>query len=413
MILGIDKVDIQGYDSLISVCDKYIGSLWQIKCSLATAVNVMIRVRDGWKFHWTSSLSSQNKKKYYGFDVFVYEISMVLIVKAFGLISKASNLSEESLEKVETSKEYLVKAAKLWRTTAGILNLVRTKLIPQWRSRPKELENYPFELNESCLLQLEQECLINAQNCTIVVALQKVNLNNEEIVKSSNGKQSLRTIIMLLKGSIEFILKVEETNESLLLISLFQCIITFLKGLENHSNTSNSLKPDQEAVKAVEFLNYSKYLMNNVTKIFKLCQIENKSGKNGYLNKLKTHLNIFSEEIKSIFQEYKENNEKIYFGSIENFSVKEEINKLKGAFLPKLIETELPKINTLSFERKETVEKKIEEQVEKNEIESEFQQLNLNENGIDMEVFKHLPPDIQEEVRTSLKNKDSRQKTYF
>lgn len=368
----------------------------------------------------------------------------MLLVKALCHANKARDLCEALKSQAadpasksnmvswfdETAKQKLVQASKEFRVAAGIVHLIKTTVIKDWKAKPSHEDEVPLDLSNSCLHYLENLFLANAQQITVVVSYSKLQLHDEANYSNLSASQ-LNVLIQLVKGLTK---KVDEmtckTNRhlkddvSVFFKFVFTAICCKLLAMNSKHMITRVEESDKESAKAVELIRSSLIAMEDALKLFKSLKSSAK-GDELYLEILKPQLNELNDEIKAQYVECQELNEKVYFGHVSDFNVSETIRAYKSAFLPTLVEAQLPTVPVVSFEKKSVTPAPVSQGAPPTHSEAvniqQISQLSLNKDSqqsegsvkqvpevIDPEFFNSLPPDIQQEIAQQQQQQQSR-----
>ena len=312
----------------------------------------------------------------------------------------------------------MVDAAKRFRIAAGVISFIKDTLMPQWRNKPTLPEDLPPELKRDCLIHLESLFLINAQRITIVVSRQKITFDSNSWPKSS---PLFKVLVQLVKGLNEKLNDMScitdqhlKDDESVFFGVLTDAILCQFLALDCFLKVESSNEAEKDCAKSVRFIDAASSSMQQAIRVYRSVK---SSAKDYFLENLKPVLNELNQEIKEKSAEYHENNDKVYFGSVTDFDVAEQVRNVKSIFLPKIIEFQLPSVSPVSFERKAINKAPVTDSSQPPpsiEEATRIQNLSVNHNttnanvgntnpninaqGIDQSVFNALPPDVQQEV---------------
>ena len=145
--------------AIVAACKEYYPTVWCITESMVHGSDEPVKMKNKYKFSWTSVLDRRGRVSHWTNPAFVFEMAEILTLQALQTSNVAANCS---------AAEDYVSAAKLLREAAGILIYVADTLLPKWESTPALV---PFEVNSSVLKALAKVMQAQAQQMAIAKVL--------------------------------------------------------------------------------------------------------------------------------------------------------------------------------------------------------------------------------------------------
>eukprot|EP00924_Labyrinthula_sp_SR-Ha-C_P016107 snap_masked-scaffold_4-processed-gene-19.37-mRNA-1 protein AED:1.00 eAED:1.00 QI:0/-1/0/0/-1/1/1/0/488 len=383
--------------------ESYMSSLWQLQKSLEGAIGVEISfLEKPLMFSYRSNLKYKriNQKKFYDFKVMIIEVIFCLVVYAYAEFNNAVFLLKS------ITRENLITSSKLFQKVAGIISFLLDTLLTKWVSKPDNTE-IPLEFQPASLKLLKNISLEMSQKVSIVFALEKINFEcteGDELdwVESFSLEKtevaSLNLVIKLLAG-----LEKQSEDEATMYISNYLTFKLFgMKSLHdlNDPSTEDLAETSYSAVQyfffAMEKLKKYASLMSN----------------NENLELIREEL----DQVDAVYKQVREDNEKVYFGTDENFAHKLQLKmESRGdAFMAKVVEYQPPKVTILSFASESYVSPAsplkqnsfLDDPPRYEDVQSAPNVSSLlKANGIDEEVFNSMPMNMQDEILQDLRAK--------
>ena len=114
--------------NVVEAVNAYLSSVWAIQESLEYSAQAKIKLKGPLEFTWTSVLCSAKDRGKKGFtnQVFVFELSYVLVVRALSHYNNGFTLAKEAQSQEEDARTKFVESTKELRLAAGMLFLIDT-----------------------------------------------------------------------------------------------------------------------------------------------------------------------------------------------------------------------------------------------------------------------------------------------
>lgn len=332
----VESLSIEGNPvdprNAIAAVESYLPSVWKIQESLEYSSSARIELNQKLEFTWTSVLNTKNKT--WTNDVFVYEVCMILVIRALAHYAYAKNLTiQASTVDADQAKTYIVDASKQLRIGAGLLQFVAKQMLPRWLGKP---EDSPPEVSIPLISCLSQLFLCTAQRLTVINA--KLKQTSHRIIaqlllglstKYDSLYESLQDVSKKTRANLVQFIQDEPAQFGLIAKALAYKALA----LDCVEKSDSSDTPDVLYGKAEAFIAASYGMIKGVTLATST-------------NQIKSALSQEVTEIGEKFAQIKSDNEKVYYGKVIALDA---LELPKEQFLAKPVEFKMPSITVVSF----------------------------------------------------------------
>ena len=395
LIQGLSYVDAKPDPrNVIAAVDAYLPNVWKIQRSLEFSQSTKIKLEAPLEFEWTTVLSPDDRTRATVQGVFVFEVSYVLIIRGLAHYNNAKamlrNLTDSS--STEQVMQVLKNAMKELRVGAGVFDHLAVNVLPNWRKPPI---SPPAELTVQVAKGLSLYYLCMAQRLFITAALIKGSIS--VLPRLFGGLKEKYTHAFREIASLDgYQVRVAPTlfEEPQLFVALCDIWTMKYKAMTLHRNVTS----DETAVDNMEdTFGQAVAYMNVASNRARNAAVTGNSMK----KRMTTHLAGEVREIASLYREYQEENNTVYFGRFDSEEI-EDITRSQNVFNLTATPFAMPEVTALSFE--EIPKPEGWGEPVRNFDTSKHQNEQITEDGtfippgVDPEIFKALPENVRNEL---------------
>uniref|UniRef100_A0A7S3LID4 BRO1 domain-containing protein n=2 Tax=Aplanochytrium stocchinoi TaxID=215587 RepID=A0A7S3LID4_9STRA len=348
--------------NVIGSVNAYLPSVWKIQKSLQASKDTLIKLQKPLLFTWHSVLTPPGEDNTLTQSVFIFEVSMIIVVRALSHYNAAQIEVQRALQNqnnVSNMNAMFKNAVTELRNGAGVLDFV-AKYLQNWKKPPK---NPLPEVNRRILVGLQNYFLCQAQRILTAKAIMD---KQYVIVPQLLGglQQRYSTCINYLKSGQQIVPDI--VQECVLMVHVCESFA--------HRYAASNLRDKIDSGKIVDDLetNFGNSVAHVIVANSKFNI--NWSGLGNIRKRYEGKCSQVKQILVEMETEFQETNAGVYFGPVDM----EEATlptRSQHKFLPQPIEFNVPAVEALSF-----------------------QQVPRAPPGIEQKAFEQMPVDIQNEL---------------